>query len=47
MMRMSGTNEIQRALHGMNDGQTSLPWGMILVALALTMALSWIAETFV
>ena len=47
MMRMYGTNEIQKALHEMNDGQISLSWGLILVALVLSMALSWIAETFV
>ena len=47
MMRMNGTNEIQKALHEMNDGQISLSWGLILVALVLSMALSWIAETFV
>ncbi len=47
MMRMNGTNEIQKAIHEMNDGQTSLSWGLILVALVLSMALSWIAETFV
>ncbi|GEM_PF-6151942 len=47
MMRMNGTNEIQKAIHEMNDGQISLSWGLILVALVLSMALSWIAETFV
>jgi len=47
MMRMNGTNEIQKAIHEMNDGQISLFWGLILVALVLSMALSWIAETFV
>ncbi|MAN36150.1 MAG: hypothetical protein CMI21_00785 [Opitutae bacterium] len=47
MMRMNGTNEIQKAIHEMNDGQISLSWGLILVVLVLSMALSWIAETFV
>ena len=47
MMRMNGTNEIQKAIHEMNDWQISLSWGLILVALVLSMALSWIAETFV